>query len=188
MAEFAPEVEHTVTEQRILDTKVPVWYSQQSPRVCLLQIRAARVNSKKVEARRQALEDAAAWDYEDYDEIHGAERPEGAHPKADVLICGIGGCTLRMFETEDGQKIEAGACKADGYCLAERFDAVGQTKTVQEGQALYNDIIDSCDGGMGSNFCPRLECDLIAGVSEDGIPGKDGVCAMKNAAQLEQAE
>jgi len=186
------EAEHTIVEQRIMDIRLPARYDQDSPRICLLQIQKAETFSEETEAKRKALEEALYCDYEDYDESELGDRPAGTDLKADVRVCGIGGCTLRIFQAEDGSDIQTGECKAAGYCLREKFKAVGKAATVQEGRALYREIIDICDGAVSSmsagNFCPKLDCDLSAGVSEDQIPGTDGTCTIKNLVQLEGFE
>jgi hypothetical protein len=192
MASTNQETEHTTTEQRIMRTKLPEWYGQGSPRICLLQIQKVETANEEVEAKRKALEDTLYWDHEDYIESEQGARPEGIDPKADVRVCGIGGCTLRIFQAEDGSDIQTGECKAASYCLRDRFKAVGKAATVEEGQALYADIIDTCDGASSStqagHFCPRLDCDLSAGVSVDQVPGTDGNCAVKNLVQIEGFE
>lgn len=191
MAGTNQETGYTTVEQRIMRTQLPKWY-EDSPRICLLQIKRAETSSEEIEAKRKALEDALYWDYEDYDESKQGARPEGTDPKADVRVCGIGGCTLRIFQAKDGRDLQTGECKAADYCLNERFKAVGQAATVSEGQALYKDIIDTCDGAISSvsagNFCPKLNCDLSAGVSEDQVPGTYGTCSIKNLVPLEGFE
>jgi hypothetical protein len=168
---------------------LPEWYGEDPPRICLLQIQGAETFSEEVEAKRKVLEETLYWDHEDYIESEQGARPEGIDPKADVRVCGIGGCTLRIFQAEDGSDIQTGECKASGYCLRDRFRAVGKAATVEEGQALYADIINTCDGAANSmsvgNFCPRLDCDLSAGVSVDQVPGTHGTCPVRNLVQLE---
>jgi hypothetical protein len=192
MARANQESEHTVTEQSIMCIQLPEWYGQDSPRVCLLQIRSAETFSEETEAKRKALEEALYWDYEDYDEAEQGTRPAGTDPKADVRVCGIGGCTLRIFLAEDGSEIQTGECKAADYCLRDKFKAVGKAATAQEGQALYGDIIDTCDGAASSmsagNFCPRLDCNFSAGVSVDQVPGTHGTCSLKNLVRIEGLE
>lgn len=189
MSETSRQTEYTTTEKRIMRTKLPEWYGQDSPRVCLLQIQKAETANEEVEAKRKSLEEALFWDYEDYDETDLDVRPEGTDPKADVLVCGIGACTLQIFQAEDGSDIKTGECKAADYCLKERFDAVGSAPVVDDGRALYKDIIDTCDGALSpmsaGNFCPKLSCDLSAGVSVDQVPGTHGTCVVKNQLQLE---
>lgn len=176
--------EQTIAEQRLMQMHAPEYYTYDSPRVCLLQLQKVETFSEETEAQRRALLDFLYWDHEDYYELNEETPPEGVDPTADVLVCGIGGCTLRIFQAEDGSSIQRGECKASGYCLKEKFEAVRATETVEEGQALYREILDTCDGFRGANFCPNLNCGLCAGVNEDAVSGTDGDCP-KNPDQLE---
>lgn len=97
-----------------------------------------------------------------------------------ILACNIGGCTMQMaMGPEIGKKI-TGQCRAASYCLKQSFEAVKDTQTVEEGKQLYSDILDSLDGFTSSysagNFCPRLDCELSAGLSLDMVPGTAGEC------------
>jgi len=181
MARNNQETKLTVTEQNIMRTTIPRLYNHDAPRICLSQIQSAETFSEETEAKRKELVGALYWDHEDYDEPKLGARPEGTDPKADVLVCGIGSCTVRVFQATEGGEIQTGECKAADYCLKERFTAVGEAATVAEGQVLYKDIIDMCDGFASSasagNFCPQLTCGLSAGVSVDQVPGTAGRCA-----------
>lgn len=97
-----------------------------------------------------------------------------------VRACNIGGCTLKIVQSPETGNKQMGECKAASYCLKEKFEAVGQAATVDEGRALYREIIETTEGHTSKysagNFCPRLTCDLSAGVSIDGCPGTAGEC------------
>jgi hypothetical protein len=169
--------ELSTAEERIQNAENPFWLNSTQVRVCLVQLREAQLSSETGVARREELLFDALWDGEDYDEVKLGVRPEGTDPKADVAVCGMGGCTLRVFQTLAGGEIETGECKAEGYCLKEKFEAVTMTPTVDEGKALFEEILNTCEPVPGGSLCPNLSCSLAAGVSEDGIPGTDGVCA-----------
>lgn len=192
MSETRQQTEQTTAEARIMRTDVPLGYTQAMPRVCLLQIQKAETFTEETEAKRKEITKSLHWDHEDYVEEWYGARPEGTDPKADVRVCGLGGCTLRIFQAEDGTDIQTGECKAADYCLKERFEAVGLSETITEGQTLYKDIITTCDRQLSpmsaSNFCPKLNCELSAGTSVDGIPGTAGLCAIQNLVQLEDFE
>ena len=181
MSEISSQAELTIVEQSIMRTALRPPYVQDSMRVCLSQILKAETSSEETEAKRIALEESLHWDYEDYDEETQGARPEGTDPKADVRVCGIGSCTLRLFQAPNGRDIQTGDCKAQDYCLNAKFQAVAVARTTDEGRAQYKDIIDTCDGFTSAynagNFCPRLDCELSAGVSIDGNPGTAGECA-----------
>lgn len=192
MTEATRETEPTIREKRILDTKLPEWYDRDSPRICLLQLHQDEPSSEETEAKRKELETASAWDHEDYREPEQGAKPAGTDPKADIGVCGIGGCTLRIFQAEDGSDIKTGECKAANYCLAGKFEAVEQAPTVDEGRKLYKDILDTCDSAVSSmstgHFCPKLDCDFSAGVSVDQVPGTHGTCAVGNLTQPKSSE
>ncbi len=97
-----------------------------------------------------------------------------------VLECNLGGCERTITESEKkGIEID-GACRAASYCLKQTFEAVGSAPTVAEGREQYRDILTSLHGFTSQysagNYCPRLECGLSAGLSEDMIPGTAGEC------------
>jgi hypothetical protein len=82
-----------------------------------------------------------------------------------------------------------GECRAASYCLKQSFEAVKDTPTVEEGKKLYQDIVDSLDGFVATsvgNYCPRIECGLSAGLSEDMVPGTAGQCHFGDLSQQPQ--
>ena len=95
--------------------------------------------------------------------------------------CNIGACTLKLVNSGQAREI-SGECRAATYCLKQSFEAVAKTATVVEGQVLYSDIIHSFEHRASryssGNFCPRLSCELSAGVSVDGVPGTAGSCIL----------
>ena len=190
MAETNHATELSIAEQRIMSTRLPEWYAQPSPRICLLQIQGIQTENPTVEDKRGEIVQSLNWDYEDYIEEEQGARPEGINPKADVLVCGLGGCTLRIFEATDGSPVRSGECKAADYCLREKFKEVGnKNRSVEEGQALYGEIIDTCEYFVGpsaaGNACPQLSCGLTAGVSVDQVPGTHGSCPKRGLIKLE---
>lgn len=192
MTEPNPETSQAIQgiiDHRILDVRLPEYhYTQEHPRICLFQILNTTGSNSQVEAKRQDIERALLRDPEDYDEAEHGAIPKDVDPEADILVCGIGGCTLRIFKDEDDKDIQVGTCKATDYCLRDKFKEVGATATVEEGRELYSDIIDTCDGRVGragaGNFCPQLNCNLSAGVSVGQVPGTSGTCPKRNGIPL----
>lgn len=97
-----------------------------------------------------------------------------------VYLCSIGGCSVRStVSLKEGRKVE-GECVAAEYCLKEKFEESGNEDLRREDRSdLYGKIMDTCLGYMGSNFCPKFDCNLAAGFSEDGIAGTAGECAVE---------
>lgn len=172
--------ESTIIDQRIARTKLPTLSSDPDPRICLLQLQSVETVHGAVFERRRDLVNALRWDHKDYDETIQGVRPEGTNPKADVRVCGMGNCTVRIFELLDGSDIQSGECSVKDYCLREKFAAVDDGDTVEEGTALYRDLIDTCgliySQSSAGSLCPQLNCELSAGVSEDMVPGTAGTC------------
>lgn len=188
MSENTVPVELTITEQRIRRTKVPMWFGDTVPRICLLQLQSAETVDTVATERRQDLINGFRWDHEDYDEMVQGVRPDGTNPEADVRVCGMGNCTVRIFELLDGSDIQSGECVADNYCLREKFAAVDDGATVESRTALYRDLIDTCglmySQSSAGSFCPQLDCELSAGVSIDMVPGTAGNC-LKDVSSLQ---
>lgn len=96
--------------------------------------------------------------------------------------CNIGGCTLKITDDLEVGRETTGQCKAASYCLKTAFEAIAQAPK-GAGGALYKEIIDNLerhsDKYSAGNFCPKLDCDLSAGVSIDMVPGTAGECVVE---------
>lgn len=174
---MSSQEEISTTEQRIQIAENTFWHRSIQVRVCLAQLRDAQMSTEEGESKLKELLFDTMWDGEDYDEDQHGVRPEGADLKADVAVCGIGGCTLRIFQALNGSEITTGNCKAEGYCLKDKFDEVKSTVSVDEGRTLWGEVIDTCEPIVYGSKCPNLSCALVAGVSEDMVPGSAGDCA-----------
>ncbi len=97
-----------------------------------------------------------------------------------VLACSMGNCNTAVIEdTKEGERQTVGSCKAADYCLRQAFQAVDEAPSVDEGRLLYREIMNTCEGFPGGNYCPKIDCGLSAGVSEDQIPGTAGECIVE---------
>lgn len=93
--------------------------------------------------------------------------------------CNVGKCTMRILRNESVGKRITGDCRAAEFCLKDKFELVRELP-IEEGRALYGEIIDTLEGHADSNnagnYCPKLDCGLSAGVSIDGHAGTAGIC------------
>jgi hypothetical protein len=101
-----------------------------------------------------------------------------------TMACNMPLCSREIVPAtaESGRKI-SGECFAASYCLKKTFEDVAKAPTVEEGQERYRAILDNLDGFASKysagNLCPRLSCELSAGLSVDMVPGTAGACETK---------
>lgn len=150
------------------------YFLEDDSRACLEQVRTYTTDNHEVREKVQQ------W-------LAGRVVAEGRFSQKSE--CNVGGCDRVISESPNNGRKVTGSCLAATYCLSKTFAAVASAPTVDEGRALYREIIDSLDGfvssGSAGNFCPRGVCDLSAGVSVDMVPGTDGKCAEPTSTQLE---
>jgi hypothetical protein len=151
-------------EKRIQDMNVDRWGSESS-KFCLVQVKNFQTDNGKV---LEKIDDLVA---------SVSDETKKGHVE---IACNIGGCTLKIAESNTEGRTTTGECKAASYCLKVCFEAVGNSSNVEDGGALYRDVMDTCDGFAGKysagNFCPKLDCELSAGLSIDMVPGTAGDC------------
>lgn len=142
---------------------------ERSDRFCLIAVAGYESNAMDVNRKRDSLLKTLAGPF---------------RSTVQVLECPMGGCEVTVSEdSTKGARETTGVCLASQYCLKESFEAVPGDDGVEAGRARYRAIMDTCEGRAGEhsagNFCPKLDCELSAGVSIDGIPGTSGGCAVE---------
>lgn len=97
--------------------------------------------------------------------------------KTSVLKCTVGNCERTFIQDSELGNTVNGDCAAKSYCLNQRF------KESESDVEVYKEIMDTCERVSSKyssgNFCPKLDCDLSAGFSIDGVPGTSGECLVE---------
>ena len=147
--------------------KVNGWNPDRDSKYCLIKVMGIDVGlDRELDEHRQDLINA---------------RTEKVGKSAIKSTCNLPGCSVAISEDfELAKRTRAGECRAASYCLKDAFEAVGQAPTTEAGRELYRKLMNTCEGFASKysagNFCPRLDCDLSAGVSVDMVPGTAGEC------------
>lgn len=155
--------------ERLQINRYPVLGDEERAKFCLLGVMGYESSEDHINDKIERLLDNNRTQYSGRVAIEG---------------CTIGGCDLEISTDIDlGRRDVRGSCKASNYCIKESFEAVGEADSVDEGRKLYRDLIDTCEGGTSKyssgNFCPRIDCNLSAGVSVDMVPGTAGECVVE---------
>lgn len=138
-------------------------------RFCLIGLLGAEVDDVGLESKRlrllEQLEDS--WS-----------------EKRIARLCTIGSCEVSVVDDIASGRTIVGECVASSYCLKEKFEETGDgSKSREERRKLYKAIMNTClghaDKYSAGNFCPRIDCELSAGVSIDGAGGTAGKCIVE---------
>jgi hypothetical protein len=115
--------------------------------------------------------------------------------------CWVDNCQVRNYLTQphnpeaidiNGRTFTplTGTCRFEDFCLSNDWDLIKKASSVPIGQAVFKAVRMECSAVFGcarpgSYNCPNPDCDMSAGVSEDGVPGKSGQCAKQKEAHEE---
>lgn len=155
--------------ERLQIRKYPVLGEEESGRFCFLGIKNYESDNPAINRKIEKLLTETRTTYSG---------------RVAIESCTIGGCDLEISTDLDlGRRDVKGSCKASSYCIKKSFEAVGEATDAKEGRKLYGELLDTCEGATSKyssgNFCPKIDCDLSAGVSIDMVPGTAGECIVE---------
>lgn len=159
--------DNTIARQQLI--RFPTFGEEQSGRFCMVGVMNYVSEDPAINTKRDQLLEALRGEFPG---------------RVSTLECTIGGCDKKITTDLDKGSVErTGVCKAASYCIKESFDAVATAETTELGRELYRDLMNTCEGASSKysagNFCPRVDCDMSAGVSVDMVPGTYGECRVE---------